>query len=102
MKKLLPFLLFVIVQTKLFGQDYNETRTRDSLRIDSMKKGLSALKGTERIDALIALSVATDYMTPNGGFAAKDDTVKNYTVQALKEATASGYRKGIAMALLVS
>jgi hypothetical protein len=100
MKKLSQLVFLLMSGSFLYAQDFNESRKLDSLQIENLKKSIPQLQGTKKIDAINDVVIATSYIAPVGGFAARTDSIKKYVNLALKEASSTGYKKGRAIALL--
>jgi tetratricopeptide (TPR) repeat protein len=73
----------------------------DSLKIDSLKKLLPPLKGTNRVDCM-KLICDYYYDAAPGRKASANDSIYFYGNKILNESKALGYKKGIAIGLLCS
>ncbi|MFI5188260.1 MAG: histidine kinase, partial [Chitinophagales bacterium] len=77
------------------------SQKRDSLKIDSIKKILPQLKGTQRIESMFLLcEYYTDRIKNRKINAA--DTIRFYGNEILDESKLIGYKRGIAMGILAS
>jgi tetratricopeptide (TPR) repeat protein len=83
-----------------FSQNYTLERRADSLKLDSLKRALPALKGKEKVDALNAVSEMFSSFYGFGGFIHRVDSMKLYSEKANQEANKIGYKYGIASSLL--
>ena len=83
-----------------YSQNYTLERREDSLKLDSLKRALPALKGKEKVDALNAASEMFSSFYGFGGFIHRVDSMKLYSETANQEANKIGYKYGIARSLL--
>ena len=83
----------MVNQSSTFSQD------ADSLRIDSLRKVLTSLKGTAKVDCLNQLAISYNYSYAYSD-KSKMDSINYYATEANKEATKIGYKKGIAFSLI--
>ena len=98
---------YVLITVLFFGSFhtysqnyYTQERRSDSLKLDSLKQALSALKGKEKIDALNKASEMFASFYGFGGFIHRVDSMKLYSEKANLEANKIGYKYGIAKSLL--
>ena len=73
----------------------------DSLKIDSLKRKLPSLKGTNRIDCM---TVLCEYYFDGAPIAktSPHDSLKKYGAAVLSESKAINYKRGTALGLLAS
>src|SRR5688572_16376413 len=99
MRKYLLITLLAAVFNSAFAQ-FSEKINRDSVKVDSMQKILLTQKDTTRINTLNNIAEAfldrQDYK-----FKPKCDSAMTYSEIAIKEATGSGFKPGIAKSLIV-
>ncbi len=98
---------YVLITVLFFGSFhtysqnyYTQERRNDSLKLDSLKQALPALKGKEKIDALNKASEMFASFYGFGGFIHRVDSMKLYSEKANLEANKIGYKYGIAKSLL--
>ena len=98
---------YVLITVLFFGSFhtysqnyYTQERRNDSLKLDSLKQALSALKGKEKIDAWNKASEMFASFYGFGGFIHRVDSMKLYSEKANLEANKIGYKYGIAKSLL--
>jgi tetratricopeptide (TPR) repeat protein len=86
------FLIAVLIIADILNANSQSfSARRDSLKIDSIKKTLPSLKGTDRIDRMIFLS---EY------YSNFPDSLRFYGNKILNESKPIAYKKGIAIGLL--
>jgi len=90
-KYVLILLCFIANNVNVLSQSISERK--DSLKIDSIKKTLPSLKGTNHIDRMIVLC---EY------YSNFPDSLRFYGGKTLNESNAIGYKKGIAIGLLAT
>ena len=91
--------LFVGSNLQAFSQSPNQAK--DSLKIDSLKKLLSSLKGTDRVNCMTLICEYYSDIASSPGIKSFD-SIRYYGNKILNESKALGYKKGIAMGLLSS
>jgi len=100
MKKYLFITALFFGSFQTFCQNYTQERRKDSLKLDSLKRALPALKGKEKIDALNEASDMFASFYGFGGFIHRGDSMKLYSAQANQEANKIVYKYGIAKSLI--
>jgi tetratricopeptide (TPR) repeat protein len=98
---------YVLITVLFFGSFhtysqnyYTQERRNDSLKLDTLKQVLPALKGKEKVDALNKASEMFASFSGFGGFVHRADSIKLYSEKANQEANKIGYKYGIAKSLL--
>jgi len=89
-KKATSIVFFLILSLTASSQSISQRK--DSLRVDSIKKTLTSLKGADRIDRMIILCE----------FFPNPDSLRFYGGKILNESKPIGYKKGIAIGLLAT
>lgn len=84
---------------QVFSQSPN--LAKDSLKIDSLKKLLPSLKGTDRVNCMTLTCEYYSDIASSPGIKAYD-SIRYYGNKILNESKVIGYKKGIAMGLLSS
>ena len=103
-KYFIAFILLIAsvpIYSQIVKSPYTDNRRADSLRIDSLKKTLPSLSGSDRINCMIRLCQDYEHITPIGGFVFKNDSIHQYAMKAYNEATKINYKTGIAMSLML-
>jgi tetratricopeptide (TPR) repeat protein len=100
MRKYLFITVLFFWSFQTYSQNYTLERREDSLKLDSLKRALPALKGKEKVDALNAASEMFSSFYGFGGFIHRVDSMKLYSEKANQEANKIGYKYGIARSLL--
>jgi len=93
-KSFLTITLILAGALRAFPQESDEHRI-DRVRIESLKKRLSLLTDTSKVDCLNQIADAYVYIFPT-----QIDSVYQYAIKASEAATAIGYKKGMSYALL--
>ncbi len=97
-KYILTTLWLFCLSIQSYCQVTNAFKT-DSIRLESLKKTLPSVKGSNRIDLLNSIAGQTLFNAA-GSPRKRIDTVLFYSGIAYKEAEKLGYKKGMAIALL--